>query len=105
MLNKTIIVAEIGVNHNGSLKLAKEHIVEAGKAGADFVKFQIFKSDQLTTINAKKADYQINVNRKEETQLQMLKSLEFSNNSFLELREFADKNNLGFVHQLLMKLG
>ena len=54
MLNKTIIVAEIGVNHNGSLKLAKEHIVEAGKAGADFVKFQIFKSDQLTTINAKK---------------------------------------------------
>ena len=105
MSKKTIIIAEIGVNHNGSLKLAKEHIVEASKAGADFVKFQLFQSDQLSTINAKKADYQINSSKKEETQLQMLKGLELSNSSFLELRDFANRNNLGFCASAFNETG
>ena len=56
--NKIEIIAEIGVNHNGSLKKAKMLIDKAKEAGADYVKFQYFKSKLLSTNYAKKADYQ-----------------------------------------------
>ena len=56
------IIAEIGVNHNGDLNLAKKMILEAKKAGVDAVKFQSFKADKLVSKDAKKADYQINKN-------------------------------------------
>ena len=55
---KTIIIAEAGVNHNGDVLLAKELIDVAKDSGADYVKFQIFKSELLSTAEAKKAEYQ-----------------------------------------------
>ena len=58
MKYKTKIIAEIGVNHNGSLKKAYKLIDKAKKSGADFVKFQIFKTNHLVTKLAKKAKYQ-----------------------------------------------
>ena len=54
----TIIIAEAGINHNGSINIAKEMIDVASKAGADFVKFQTFKSENLVTKKAKLAEYQ-----------------------------------------------
>ena len=52
------IIAEAGVNHNGSVKLAKQMIEEAAKAGADYIKFQTFKPEKLVSKYAQKADYQ-----------------------------------------------
>lgn len=59
----TIIIAEAGVNHNGSVKLAKQMIEEAAKAGADYIKFQTFKPEKLVSKYAQKADYQKKTNR------------------------------------------
>ena len=55
---KTMIIAEAGVNHNGSIELAKQLIDAAKEAGADYVKFQTFKADNLVSKFAEKADYQ-----------------------------------------------
>ena len=68
----TIIIAEAGVNHNGSLKLAKQMIDEAEKAGADYIKFQTFKPEKLVSKYAQKADYQKKTTGSQESQLQML---------------------------------
>ncbi len=57
-MKKTIIIAEAGVNHNGSLELAKKLVDVAADAGADFVKFQTFKADKLVGKDVKKAGYQ-----------------------------------------------
>ena len=54
---KTIIIAEAGVNHNGSLKIAKKLIKIASKAGANIIKFQTFTAKNTHTLNAKKANY------------------------------------------------
>ena len=59
MRKKVFIIAEIGVNHNGNLKLATKMVDAAIKAGADAVKFQAFKAEDLTGLFAPKADYQI----------------------------------------------
>ena len=61
---KTLIIAEAGVNHNGSLSLAKKLIVAAKKCGADIIKFQKFKADNLATKFAKLADYQKKILKK-----------------------------------------
>ena len=57
-MGRTLIIAEAGVNHNGSIKLAKELIKKASEAGADYVKFQTFLADKLVSKEAKKAAYQ-----------------------------------------------
>ena len=76
--NKTIIIAEAGVNHNGSLKVAKKLIDKAKNAKVDFVKFQIYKAENLATSHAEKAKYQKRNSKKKETQLNLLKKLELS---------------------------
>ena len=58
MNNHTIIIAEAGVNHNGSIEIAKELIREAAKAGVDYIKFQTFKAEKCVSKFAEKADYQ-----------------------------------------------
>ena len=57
-MNNTIIIAEAGVNHNGDINLAKQLIDKADEAGADYIKFQMFKSKNIVSKNATKADYQ-----------------------------------------------
>jgi sialic acid synthase SpsE len=83
--NKTIIIAEAGVNHNGDIKLAKKLIDVAADAGVDYVKFQTFKADNLVTFNAQMANYQKENIGKESSQLEMLKKLELSHFHFIEL--------------------
>lgn len=75
---KTLIIAEAGVNHNGSLEIAKKLICEAKLAGADIIKFQSFKADRLVTQYADKADYQKKVTGSIESQYEMLRKLELS---------------------------
>ena len=75
---KTFIIAEAGVNHNGSLKKALELIEVAKLSGADAIKFQTFKAENLATHYAPKAEYQKYKSQKEETQFRMLKKLEFT---------------------------
>ena len=72
------VIAEIGVNHNGDLKIAKKLIRKAKESGANAVKFQTFRADELVTEDAKKALYQIKKSNKNETQYEMLKKLQLS---------------------------
>ena len=76
MKDRVLIIAEAGVNHNGSLKKAIKLIDIAAEAGADIVKFQTFQADSLATKYAPKAKYQISKKTPKETQYQMLKKLE-----------------------------
>jgi len=93
---KTKIIAEIGVNHNGDIKLAKELIDVAKECGADIAKFQTFKPDKLTTTYASKTNYQ-NKNTKYQNQLEMLNDLELSNEKFLELKSYCDLKQIEFL--------
>ena len=78
MIRHTTIIAEAGVNHNGSLDLAKQLVDIAAEAGADLVKFQTFKASRLVTQNALKSEYQLNTTTKDQSQFQMLNQLELS---------------------------
>lgn len=96
-MEKVIIIAEAGVNHNGDINLAKKLIDVAVEAGVDYVKFQTFKSESLVSKSAKKADYQIeNTKDSTENQLQMLKKLELSHEQHVELMAYCRQNNISF---------
>jgi len=86
---KTTIIAEAGVNHNGDLDLAKKMIEIAAQAGADFVKFQTFTAEKLVTRTVPKAAYQRENIGKEETQFDMLKKLELTEEMHRELIEYS----------------
>jgi N,N'-diacetyllegionaminate synthase len=94
---KTLIIAEAGVNHNGDLEIAKSLIEAAKSAGADFVKFQTFKANQLVTKKAPKARYQVGVSDTGETQFEMLKNLELSDLMHRELMEKSKEQGIGFL--------
>jgi N,N'-diacetyllegionaminate synthase len=91
------IIAEVGVNHNGDLDCAKRLIDAAHDAGADAVKFQTFKTENLVTRSAKKAEYQTKNDSATTTQFQMLKNLEFSEPEFKKLSLYAKKRGLIFL--------
>lgn len=93
--NRLFIIAEIGVNHNGDLRLAKKLIDAAKAAGADAVKFQTFHSEDIAVLNSRKADYQYRA--KEKTQYEMLKKLELSFDDFRDLKEYCDTRNIEFI--------
>jgi len=96
-MNRVIIIAEAGVNHNGDIELAKKLIDVAAEAGVDYVKFQTFKSESLVSKFAKKAAYQIeNTQDAIESQLQMLKKLELSNSQHFELVQYCNNKNISF---------
>jgi N,N'-diacetyllegionaminate synthase len=96
-MNQVIIIAEAGVNHNGDLVIAKKLIDVAVEAGVDYVKFQTFKSENLVSKSAKKADYQIeNTKDSFENQLEMLKKLELSHEQHLELISYCEQKCINF---------
>tara|TARA_B100000795_G_scaffold249518_1_gene217106 strand:- start:289 stop:1311 length:1023 start_codon:yes stop_codon:yes gene_type:complete len=96
-MNKTIIIAEAGVNHNGDINTAKRLIDVAAKAGVDYVKFQTFKADRLVSPKAKKAKYQIeNDISKDDSQLNMLKKLELSDTDHKELITYCKSKKISF---------
>lgn len=90
------IIAEAGVNHNGSLELAKKLVDEAEKAGADCIKFQTFISKNLASKSAKKASYQSKVGENE-SQLEMLKNLELTFEEFEEIYHYCNEKNIMFL--------
>jgi len=94
---KVFIIAEIGVNHNGSIALAKKAILSAKKCGADAVKFQTFFTKNLVTHSAEKAEYQKKMTSASETQYKMLKSLELSRKNQIDLKTFCRKNKIQFL--------
>lgn len=93
----TYIIAEVGVNHNGDLSLAKQSIDAAKAAGADAVKFQTFKAEKLTTKSAKMANYQKTNTGKTESQFDMLKRLELSKEEFKEIRLYCEEKEIDFL--------
>jgi N,N'-diacetyllegionaminate synthase len=98
MKQKVIIIAEAGVNHNGSIELAKKLIDVAASAGVDFVKFQTFKADKLVTKKTKKAEYQIlNTDNQDDSQYNMLKKLELSDLMHKELFAYATQKGIQFL--------
>lgn len=97
-MNKTFIIAEAGVNHNGSFDLAKKLIDVAYEAGVDAVKFQTFKASNLVSKNAKKAQYQKkNMNDGDDSQFNMLKKLELDINTHKELISYCNSKNIMFL--------
>ena len=95
--NNVFIIAEAGVNHNGSIDLAKKLIDVAFDAGADAVKFQTFKAKNLVSKNAEKANYQKNTTDEKENQFSMLKKLELSKEAHLELIYYCNSKNIKFL--------
>ena len=93
----TLIIAEAGVNHNGSEKLALQLVDAAYNAGVDIVKFQTFKAKKLVTVTAKQADYQIENTQKEESQFAMLSRLELSYEFHHDLVAYCNKLGIEFL--------
>lgn len=91
------IIAEVGVNHNGSLEQAKQLVDVAAECGADAVKFQTFKAATLVTKSAKQAEYQAENTGKSESQFDMLKRLELSEADHQELVEHCKFKNIEFM--------
>ena len=98
-MNKVIIIAEAGVNHNGDIQTAKKLIDVAAEAGADYVKFQSFKADKLVSPSAKKASYQIKNTKKQNDNFQylMLKELELSIEDHYQLIQYCNSKKIKFL--------
>ncbi len=91
------IIAEAGVNHNGSITLAKQLIDVAVDAGADAVKFQTFKAQSLVSKQAQKADYQKETTDAQESQFEMIQKLELDATAHRELMAYANKRAIMFL--------
>lgn len=112
-MSRVFVIAEAGVNHNGNIEIAKKLIDSASAAGADAVKFQTFRAESLVCKTAKKAEYQLGVTDRSETQYDMLKKLELTEQMHKELMEYCAKKKIMFLStpfdigsvKLLSKLG
>jgi N,N'-diacetyllegionaminate synthase len=91
------VIAEAGVNHNGSIDLAKKLVDVASDAGADAVKFQTFKAENIATRSAKKAVYQKNMINREESQFSMLKKIELDESGHKELLSYCNDRGIIFM--------
>ncbi len=112
-MSRVFVIAEAGVNHNGNIEIAKKLIDAASAAGADAVKFQTFRAESLVCKTAKKAEYQLGVTDRSETQYDMLKKLELTEQMHKKLMEYCAKKKIMFLStpfdigsvKLLSKLG
>ena len=96
-MSKTLIIAEAGVNHNGSIELAKKLVEKAKEAGVDYIKFQTFKASKLVTKAAKQAEYQQkNIGKEGDSQYQMLKKLELSPEEHEVLIDYCHQLSIKF---------
>ena len=96
-MSHTLIIAEAGVNHNGSLEMAMQLIEKAAESGVDYVKFQTFKSEKLVSRHATKAEYQKANTDGEDSQLKMLQQLELSPDDHLQLIEHCNHCGIKFL--------
>lgn len=96
-MESVFIIAEAGVNHNGSIELAKKLIKKASEAGADAVKFQSFKAEKLVSKFAEKADYQKETTGSDESQFEMIKKLELDYDKHSVLIDYCYENNIMFL--------
>ncbi len=94
---KVIIIAEAGVNHNGSYELAIKMVDEAKRAGADYVKFQTAKPELVISTFAPKAEYQKETTGTAESQLEMCKAIHLPLTDYKPLKEYCDKVGIGFM--------
>ena len=97
LTEKTYIIAEIGVNHNGDLELAKKMILAAKESGADAVKFQTFTAQDLVGKNVPKVKYQRERTSEDETHFEMIRSLELSHEGHQILFKFCNENGIDFL--------
>lgn len=96
-MEQVCIIAEAGVNHNGSIELAKEMVDVAKRAGVDYIKFQTFNPEKLVSRYAQKAKYQEETTGADESQLNMLRKLTLSNEQFVELKCYCEEKQIGFI--------
>ena len=96
-MKRIFIIAEAGVNHNGSIEIAKKLILEAKASGADAIKFQTFKAKNIVSESALKAEYQKKTTEKSETQYHMIKKLELTETAHLELKNYCQEIEITFL--------
>jgi N,N'-diacetyllegionaminate synthase len=96
-MNESIIIAEAGVNHNGSIELAKKLINVAAEAGANYVKFQTFKADNIISKHADKAEYQKNTTDYNESHYAMIKKLELDYYMHEDLIDYSNAKGIKFL--------
>lgn len=94
---RAYIIAEAGVNHNGSLDLARRLVISAKEAGADAVKFQTFKAERVAQASAPKADYQLRNTDRGESQIEMLRKLELPDSAHAELIALCRELGIEFL--------
>jgi N-acetylneuraminate synthase len=96
-MKKVFIIAEAGVNHNGNLDLAFQLVDKAVEIGADCVKFQTFKTENIVTKTSPKANYQMLVTDKTESQFEMLKKLELQKDDFRKIKDYCTSKGIQFL--------
>ena len=95
--DRAVVIAEIGVNHNGDPLLARRLVEEAASAGADVVKFQAFRAEKEISRYAAKTQYQKETTSEAGNQLEMCKALELSGSALLELKDYCGARGIAFL--------
>lgn len=96
-MKEVYIIAEAGVNHNGSLEMALRLVEKAREVGADCVKFQTFRAEKIVTASSPKATYQLEVTDRTESQFDMLKKLELDRDAFARIKQHCEQVGIHFM--------